>query len=349
MLTESKMKAARFYGVGKPLIVEEVPIPEIGDEDVLLQVKAAGICGSDIHIVEGSTPSGFSPITLGHEFAGIIVKTGSRVQQWTKGDRVCVDSIVFCGHCKNCLVGRESICAERKLLGIHLDGGLAEFVRVPASNLIDLPDNVPFEHGAILTDAAATPFHALTKKGRFRLGQTLAVIGVGGLGFHAVQLGSLAGAAKVIAVDICEERLDLARTVGADHVVNASLDNVVEKIRSITGGMGADLVVECIGMPLTVCQAVESTRIGGRTALIGLGPEPLQILPPNLFVRSEVELIGSYAFDRTDIQSVVELAACGKFNVFPSVSKTFSLFEVNEALRHLKNKVDNPIRIVVTP
>jgi len=187
-----KMKAARFYKVGEPLKIEMVPIPEIGPEEVLVDVKACGICGSDIHIVyEGVTPTPYTPITLGHEPSGVIEKVGSEVTDWKTGDRVTINPFLTCGKCINCLSGNSQICLSRRVIGIHAEGGLAEFLRVPAKNLVRLPQPIPFDQGAIIADAVATPFHAITKRGNIRAGEKMAVFGCGGLGIHAVQIARI--------------------------------------------------------------------------------------------------------------------------------------------------------------
>ena len=159
-MTPQSMKAARFHEVDEPLRIEEVPVPEVREDEVLVRMRAAGLCGSDVHIVfEGVTPTGFRPITLGHEPAGVIARTGARVMGWEEGDRVSVTSVLFCGSCRNCVTGHTEVCLSRKLVGIHVDGALAEYLAVPAKNLIRLPEAVPFAVGAIITDAVATPFH----------------------------------------------------------------------------------------------------------------------------------------------------------------------------------------------
>lgn len=341
------MKAVRFYEPEKPLKIEEVPVPEVGPNEVLIDVKATGICGSDIHILEGVTPTGFSPITLGHENAGVIVEVGENVKEWKPGDRVCVNAIVFCGTCYNCLRGRYSICVTRRLLGIHLDGGLADYCKAPVENLIKLPDSIPFEQCAIITDAVATPYHALTKMGGFQLGESLAVFGIGGLGFHGVQLGKIAGASKVIAVDVINENLNLAKKHGADVVIDASKEDPVGTIKEATNGEGVDLALECVGLENTISQSVESVKIGGKAVVVGLGPDPIKTLPPTAFVRSEIELIGSYSFETGEIQRLVDLAASERLDLSDSITSRFTLDSANEALNNLWNKVDNPIRIVI--
>ena len=198
----SKMKAARFYEVNEPLRVEEVPVPEVQEDEVLVQTRAVGLCGSDIHIVfEGVTPTAFTPITLGHEPSGEVAQKGTRVEGWDEGDRVTVDPVLFCGSCRNCITGHTEICLTRRLIGIQAEGALAEYVVVPAKNLVRLPENVPFTVGAIITDAIATPFHALVDRAVLKVGESVAIYGVGGLGLHAVQIARLLGAAKIFVVD----------------------------------------------------------------------------------------------------------------------------------------------------
>ena len=345
---KENMKALRFYGPGKPLKIEEIPIPVIRSDSVLVDIKATGICGSDIHILEGDTQVGKLPITLGHEMSGQIAAVGRRVEDWTAGDRVCVNSIISCGHCPNCLVSRNSICTvSRNLIGIHFDGGLAEYCEVPARNLIRLPDNIPFDIGAIITDAVATPFHALIRQAKLQMGNSVAIFGIGGLGYHAVKLAKLAGASFVIAVDIEEENLKRATAAGADVVINSRESNPVEIIKELTNGYGADITLESVGLTETLDQAVQSIRRGGKAIAMGIGVHPIKTLPASVFVRGELELIGASAFDTIDIEILVKLVANGKLNLSSSVTDRLPLEKAGEALDRLWNKVGNPIRIVV--
>lgn len=345
---KGKMKAARFYKVNEPLKIETIPIPQIEEDEVLVDVKATGICGSDIHIVyEGVTPTGFLPITLGHEPSGVIVEVGSKVNDWKEGDRVAVSSLVTCGKCFNCLSGRESICLDRKLLGIHLNGALAEYMAVPARNLIRLPENVPFDQGAILTDAVATPYHAITKRANLRLGETVAVVGCGGLGIHAVQLCKIGGASKIIAVDVDEEILERVKKVGATDTINVKEDKAAERIKEIADGVGVDLSFEFVGRQDTIALGVECLKVGGRLVIVGLGPDNINVLPPTIFVRSEFSVLGSYAWDREDIIKLVGLMEQGSLDISGSIAERFGLDEVNTALDHLHKKIGKPIRIVI--
>jgi 2-desacetyl-2-hydroxyethyl bacteriochlorophyllide A dehydrogenase len=343
------MKAARFYAVNEPLKIETIPIPEIGPDEVLVDVKACGICGSDIHIVfEGVTPTGFLPITLGHEPSGVIAELGANVDDWKVGDRVAVSSIVTCGKCYNCLRGRESVCTNRKLLGIHLNGGLAEYMATPRANLIKLADNVPFDQGAAVTDAVATPFHAIAIRGKLCVGETVAIVGCGGLGIHGVQLANIGGASKVIAIDVDDEILERTKKVGATDTVNSHGGDAVARVKEIAGGIGVDLALEFVGRQDTIALGVESLKIGGRCVVCGLGPDNISVLPPTIFVRTELSVIGSYGWDRVDIGSALDLIAAGKLDVSGSITERFGLDDINTALDHLLNKVGKPIRIVIT-
>ncbi|MBW1780915.1 MAG: zinc-binding dehydrogenase [Deltaproteobacteria bacterium] len=343
------MKALLFYEVGQPLVVEEIPSPRPAHGEVLLKVKACGICGSDIHIAyEGITPTAFRPIILGHEFSGEVVDVGEGVDSWKEGDRVAASCIVSCGTCLHCLSGHQEICLHRRLLGVQLNGGLAEFVSVPAKNLISLPDTLSYEEGAILTDAVATPYHAITRRGKLVPGESVAVIGCGGLGIHAVQLSRIFGAGVVIGVDISNVALDRAKARGADLVCRSDREDPVAFIQEATGGLGADLTIECVGRQYTIAMAVASLRAGGRAVVVGLGSEEITTLAPTEFVRREVGLLGSYAFTVKEIAELVQLVQNGRLDISQSVSKTIALHEVNEGLEALHKKIDDPIRIVVT-
>jgi 2-desacetyl-2-hydroxyethyl bacteriochlorophyllide A dehydrogenase len=345
---KERMRAARFYKVCEPLKVEAVPIPELSSGEVLVKVKACGICGSDIHIVyEGVTPTAYSPITLGHEPSGMIAALGDEVKNWGIGERVTINPFLTCGRCVNCLSGDSKVCLSRHVIGIHADGGLAEFLKVPAKNLVRLPENIPFDQGGISVDAVATPFHAITNRGALRVGEKVAVFGCGGLGIHGVQIAKICGASMVIAVDTIDSALERARKLGADEVINPGREKPVEKIKTLTGGMGADLVLEFIGLKETIEQATRCVRPGGRVVVVGLGPDPISLPPPAAFVRSELSFLGSYGSSISEMQSVIDLVASDKLNLSESITERFPLEEVNEGLEHLYKKIGNPIRIVI--
>lgn len=345
---QEKMKAARFYKVREPLKIDIIPVPELGPEEVLVDVKACGICGSDLHIVyEGVTPTAYSPITLGHEPSGVIAALGPEVEGWEVGERVTINPFLTCGKCIHCLSGNSQICLSRRVIGIHTEGGLAEFIKIPAENLVRLPENIPFDQGGIAVDAVATPFHAITDRGALKAGEKVAVFGCGGLGIHGIQIAKICGASLVIAVDTIDSVLERAKKAGADEVINPKREKPIQKIKEMTGGIGVDLALEFIGLKETIEQAVTCIRVGGRVVVVGLGPEAISLQPPTVFVRSELSFLGSYGSTTLEIQSVIDLVASGKLNLSDSITERFPLEEVNKGLDHLHRKIGNPIRIVI--
>lgn len=345
---QSTMKAVVFHSVGTPLMLEEVPVPKLADDEILVEVRACGVCGSDLHIVRGETFPGKTPIILGHEASGIISSVGKSVTEWAVGDRVVINCVTSCGNCFNCLRGRDSICQHRKLTGIHLDGAFAQFIKVKSRNLVALPPEISFEIGSLTTDAIATPYHALKARANLQASESVAIFGIGGLGFHAVKIARLLGANPIIAVDITKGALDRAVEAGADYVVNATQKDPPSAIRQLTEGSGVDVALECIGSRKTVLWSAQSVNTGGRVAVVGLSPETLELMPITEFVRGEITLLGSSAFEIKEIQSIIALIKFGRLNVESSITKVVPLNQVDNALKELQTNPGNIIRTVVT-
>lgn len=344
-----KMKAARLHEVKKPLVIEEVDIPRLGPGEVLIKMKACGICATDVHTaLEGTVPTAYTPITLGHEPSGIISVLGEGVKGWKEGDRVAIYPQVTCGGCRQCREGRDGICTRTRVLGMHREGAFAEYLAMPAKNLVKIPDNVSFFEAAIMTDAGATPFHAVTKKGEVKPGQTIAVFGCGGLGMNAVQFCRLAGAAIIIAVDTSEAALERALRLGADVAVNAKVDRPFKEVIAASGGHGVDVAFEFVGLNATIDHAVRSLRRGGRAVIVGIGTERINISPPFFFVYNDLSLIGSFGSDIGDLENLVNLAAAGKLDFKESITSVIPFGEVNQGISDLEQKVGNPVRIVVS-
>lgn len=195
------MRAARLIEAGKPLEIQSIPVPEPAAGELLVEVHACGICGTDLHLaVDGDIPVERTPITLGHEAAGVVVRLGEGVSDFSEGDRVALFPAAYCGECAYCKAGRQSLCEHSKVYGMARDGSLANFVTAPAHSAFHLPDKVPFDVGAVVTDAVSTPYHALVKRGKLQKGETVGVIGCGGLGSHAIQLAKLLGADHIIGI-----------------------------------------------------------------------------------------------------------------------------------------------------
>jgi threonine dehydrogenase-like Zn-dependent dehydrogenase len=198
-----------------------------------------------------------------------------------------------------------------------------------------------------MVDAVATPFHAITNRGGLQAGERVAIFGCGGLGIHGIQIAKICGASLVIAVDAIDSALERAKKAGADEAIHPRKEDPVERIKALTGGMGVDLSLEFVGLKETIEQAIRSVRVGGRTVVVGLGPEGIVLPPPTQFVRSELSFLGSYGSTTFEIQKVVDLAASGKLDLSNSITERFSLEDVNKGLEHLHQKTGNPIRIVI--
>jgi 2-desacetyl-2-hydroxyethyl bacteriochlorophyllide A dehydrogenase len=342
------MKAVRLSAIGSPLEEVEIAIPSVGERDVLIRVKGAGICHSDAHYRAGVSPVEPLPLTLGHEVAGIVEKTGADVKGFAAGNRVCVHYLVTCGCCDFCEAGTEQFCSAAQMIGKNRDGGYAEFIVVPERSVFRLPNEIPFEQGAILMCSSATSLHAL-KKARLRSGETVAIFGVGGLGISAVQLARHFGAAEVFAVDINPRKLELAARFGATPV-NASAGNPVEQIRELTRGRGVDVAVELVGLPLTMRQAVQSLAILGRAALVGLTRETFEIAPYSELLNKETEIIGVSDHLASEIPVLLDLARTGKLDLTQGIIRTVPLeaAAVNGVLDRLE-KFGDEVRVVITP
>ena len=342
------MKAVRLLKSGSPLEEEEIEIPPVGARDVLIRVKGAGICHSDAHYRAGVSLVKSLPLALGHEVAGVVDKTGADVQGFTAGDRVCVHYLVTCGQCIFCESGTEQFCPTGQMIGKHRDGGYAEFVVVPERSVFLLPDEIPFEQGAILMCSSATSLHALNKA-RLRPGETVAIFGVGGLGISAVQLAKHFGAAEVFAVDINPRKLELAERFGAIPV-DASTGTPVEKLQELTGGRGVDVALELVGLPVTMGQAVQSLAILGRAALVGLTQETFQVAPYSEILNKEAEIIGVSDHLASEIPLLLDLARTRKLDLSHGIIRTVPLeaVAVNGVLDRLE-KFDDDVRVVITP
>ena len=327
------MKAARLHEYGKPLNLDEVPIPKIGPNEALVKVKACGVCHTDISLIDGNARN--LPLTLGHEPAGDVVEVGRDVSQVKVGDRVVASFYLTCGECYFCRIGRESLCTNLVgHLGFNCDGGYAEYLKSPARSLVHLPEEVPYEVGGICGDAVATSYHAVMKRAKVEAGSNVMIQGTGGLGLSTLQVAKLAGA-RVIAVDIRDEKLEFARKLGADEVINAAEEDVVEAVKRLTDGEGADYVFEFVGGAQTIDQAIRSLRRTGKLVIIGHMPEKFSTTASQL-ISGELEILGSRANTRQDLVDTLKLIKTGKFNIKPIITNHYPLSQVNTALNLLR-------------
>lgn len=341
------MKAVRMVEPGKSLELQNIPIPSSGEEDVLVRVRATGICHSDAHYRAGRSGMGRLPITLGHEVAGEVEWVGAQVTNVRAGDRVCLHYNISCGDCYYCQTGSEQFCTTVKMIGHHIDGGYAEYIRMPGRNAVPLPEEISFEEGATLMCASATALHAL-RRGRVKEGETVAVFGVGGLGMSAIQLAKALGAVEVYAVDIKQDKLELASEYGAIPVDASRLDPV-EEIRRSTRGKGVNVSLEMIGLPATMKQTIESLGVLGRAVIVGLTQTPLEIHPYRTLVGYEAEVIGSNDHLLQELPLLIDMARRKVLDTTRVVSQTIPLEaeRINQRLDDLENFTDDVRAVIV--
>ncbi len=342
------MKAVRMIQVGQPLQLQEIPVPAVGDSDILVRVRAAGICHSDVHYRAGKSPVRPLPMTLGHEVAGVVEQVGRDVTRVKAGDRVCLHYNITCGECYYCSTGNEQFCGKGLMLGHYANGGYAEYIAVPARNAVALPDEIRFEEGATLMCASATAFHAL-RKSRLKAGETAAVFGAGGLGMSAIQLARACGALDVFAVDINEEKLQLATYYGAIPV-NARQVAPVAEIRRLTNGKGVDVALELIGLPQTMRQTVQCLGVMGRAVIAGIGDRPLEIDTYRELLGNEVEIIGSNDHLFQELPVLIELARRKVLDTSRIVTRVVPLEAdaINRTLDALE-QFGSDVRTVIVP
>jgi 2-desacetyl-2-hydroxyethyl bacteriochlorophyllide A dehydrogenase len=340
------MKAVRLIRPGARLEMREMPVPQPGPRDVLIRVRAAGICHSDAHYRAGKSRVQPLPLTLGHEVAGVVEQAGTEVSRLKPGDRVCVHYLATCGDCGHCHEGGEQFCATAEMIGKQRDGGYAEYICMPARSVFALPEEIPFEQGAVMMCSSATSLHALNKA-RLRAGETVAVFGVGGLGISAVQLARAFGAREVLAVDIKSGKLELAKSLGAVPVDAAKTDAVAE-IKRLTGGRGVDVALELIGLPLTMQQAVKSLAIKGRAMLVGITDKNFEVSPYLDVLGKEAEIIGVSDHLASELPLLIDWARRGRLDLSRVVTETVPLDAgaINETLDRLE-KFGDAVRTVI--
>lgn len=343
------MKAAVFTAAHRPLDVIDVPMPVPGAGQALIKVAGCGLCHTDLHYVDhGVETFKKPPLILGHEIAGTVTALGPSANGKSRtavGDRVLVPSVLSCGHCSFCRQGRENLCADLTMLGNNIDGGYAEYVVVPAAELVPVPDDLPLEQACVVADALSTPYHAVKHRGKVRVGDTVAVVGCGGVGLNLVQCAVVSGA-RVIAIDLNDQRLITARALGAAEAINpATVERVDKAVRSLTNG-GVDVAFEAIGNPKTIELAFGLLRRGGRLCVVGYSAEPVTLSAARLMYY-ELEVAGSLGCGAGEYPEIMALVRAGTLRLDPIVSGTLPLADINEGLDRLRR--GQGIRWVVTP
>jgi D-arabinose 1-dehydrogenase-like Zn-dependent alcohol dehydrogenase len=328
------MKAMVLREYEKPIVPEDRSLRDPVGSEVLLRVRAAGVCGTDLKLFRGKNPRLKLPLVLGHEFAGEVAAVGPEVRQRKVGERAVVYMYMTCGQCEPCLTGHENLCSNRRgFFGFDRDGGFAEYVLVPEANLVPFSDAVSFEEAAILGDAVATSWHAVRTQANLKPAQTLMVVGLGGLGLHAVQCGRACGA-EVIAVDSLESKLEMAKENGAGYLVNSASGDYAQQVRDLTGGKGVDAVVIFRPHAEDIEPAIKCAKPGGAVVMVAYIDIGKTLNPDQRFIQGmEVRLMGARGNTRQELAEVVHLVA--RHQLRPLIAGTYPLEQVNAALTQL--------------
>lgn len=343
----SELKAAVYYDIND-IRYEEVPLPEISRDEVLVRMEACGLCGTDLHkILNRAVPP---PAVLGHEVAGQIERLGSQVEGFKQGDKVIVFHHIPCFVCTWCRHGNHSLCPEFKKLNIS-PGGFAEYLRVSGpsvkSGLLKIPDSLSYEE-ATLIEPTACCLRAIARAD-LRPGDTVVVIGAGPAGLLHIQLCRLLGASKVMAVDRVMERLNTAASFGAEVTANSETEDIQKKIKETTGGMGADIAIVAAGNIKAIKSGINLVRPGGTVLFFAESPaESILEVDPNLIYHSEVTLIGSYSSTPHEHRQALSLIASGRLKAKQLITHRFKLYELSEAVK-LATRAGDSLKIILTP
>lgn len=327
------MKALVLHEWGGPLKLEEVPVPKVGPREALVKVKACGI-GLTLNWLRQGKMGGSVPRIIGHEVAGEVVEIGEQVAKVKVGERVCVYFYLTCGTCEFCRKNRETLCRNFcGYVGAVIDGGYAEYVKLPEENLLPIPDELSFEAAAIIPDAIGTPLHAVRERVQVKPPDTVIVVGAGGgVGIHTVQIAKLCGG-WVIAVDTSDEKLAKTRELGADAVINDSKEDFVEEAKRLTGGKGVDVVIDFVCTTDTLNKGIRSLDRGGRLVCMAVGHtdpgEATLAVSPGYIVYNELVLTGSRCITKQELVESIEVVRRGQIK--PVITRTFSLEEVEDA------------------
>lgn len=337
------MKAAVWYG-GKDIKIEDVPKPKILEDEILVRVRAASICGSELHAYTGVSKRRVPPLIMGHEFSGEVAYVGKRVENIKVGERVAVDPLIRCGICEQCTKGRGNICYNAILLGLHKSGAFAEYIAVPSINCYKLPEHLSFEEGSSV-EPLAVGVHSVIRA-PVKVGDSVAVIGSGTIGLGILQANKIAGAIETIVIDVVDYRLDYAKKLGAKVIINSKNEDPVKRVMESTDNNGVDVAFEAVGIQLTVQQALAMTKTGGKVIVAGMMAEMMEIDMLNT-VAKEKEIKGTYGYTSSDYSTALTLLIEGVAEVKSMVTHVYTLEEVSKAFDLLHEKGKGVIKVVL--
>jgi propanol-preferring alcohol dehydrogenase len=330
------MKAMVMKEWNGPYELEDRPIPEVGPPDVLIKIKACGI-GYTLTNLRAGRLGGSVPRIIGHEIGGIVEDIGPMVTTCKPGDRVCVSFYLTCGHCKWCVNGRETLCENfGGYVGAAIDGGFAEYAKIPERNVLPIPEGIGFAEAGVTTDAVATNWHVFKERCKTKPNDRVLVVGAGGgVGIHTVQVAKVFGA-HVIGVDVSDEKLELAEKYGADEVINVAGKEMSQEIMKITAGGGVDAVVDMVCTKQTLKEDIKSLGVGGTLVVVGVPQDVTSLdFEPMRLLRDELNLTGCRCATRQEIKESLELVRRGVIR--PAVINTFPLDEANRVQKFIDN------------
>lgn len=326
-------KAAVLKEFGKDFVIETVTVPEPGPDEVLVLVRASGLCGTDIHIQQGLINTVKVPYVPGHEMAGEIYMLGKNVDNVEIGDHVVVHIDIACQKCRFCRTGRPNLCRELVRIGFETDGSHQEYAIVPKNNVYKVSKDIPFEDAAIIPDAIACTYHSIKEQGKVTAGDKVCILGVGGLGFHAIQIAKYFGA-DVIATSRNNEKLEIAKNFGADYTVNTREMDLVEEVEKLTGGDMCDVIFDNIGIESSVQLGLDICRPGGKVIIVGYSDETFYVNYQDI-MKNEKEIIGMRGSTPQEMIETIKMVENN--HVIPYVYRKYKLSEINEAITNLKN------------
>jgi L-iditol 2-dehydrogenase len=334
----------------KQLDIANLDIPVPAEDELLIRIKACGICGSDVHGYDGSTGRRLPPIVMGHEAAGVVESAGSAVLDFRAGDRVTFDSTVSCGKCFYCMRGQINLCDNREVIGVSTPmfrrmGAFAEYVTVPARIAYHLPDNMPFSHAALI-EAVSVAVHGVSLT-PVALEDTAVVVGAGMIGLLTLQAVRLAGAGRVFVLDVDDTRLELARSLGATQTFNSRNPDVIQQILEQTGGRGAEVALECVGSTIPVRLAMDSVKKGGAVTLIG-NVSPTIELGLQSAVTRQIRLQGSCA-SSGEYPACISMISRGAIRVDPLISAVAPLEDGASWFHRLHERESGLLKVVLEP
>ncbi|MFF5211048.1 zinc-binding dehydrogenase [Streptosporangium sp. NPDC000396] len=346
------MLAGRFHLDSGKFLVEEVPVPVPGPGEVLIEVKAAGVCLSDLRLIDGTLvplyPDASNAVTIGHEVSGVIHALGPGLKRGlTAGTRVTLEAGQSCEQCADC--ARRRPCTQVRTRGIDYDGGWAQYAIAREDTVVPIPDELPFDQAAIIPDAVSTSYATVVATAGVRPAQAVGVWGVGGVGAHSLQIARLVGAAPIIAVDPLPAARERAWAFGADLALDPAAGDFAEQVRVATAGRGLDFAFDCAGVPAVREQAAAGLGRHGALILVGITPKPLTISEGLTFNYLGKQVRGHYGGFPESVPELVRLAAGGRLDLAPSITDHIPLADAAEAIRRLEHKVGDPIRLILVP